>query len=38
VFGGVLVEDQKIAACGSSYIGMRFNVGAAAGGDLLLLP
>jgi hypothetical protein len=29
------VENQKIAACGSSYMGMQTSVGAAAGCDLL---
>jgi hypothetical protein len=32
-----MVEDQKIAACGSSYAEMRSPVGAAAGCDLLTL-
>ncbi|WP_311885507.1 MULTISPECIES: hypothetical protein [unclassified Pseudomonas] len=32
-----MVEDQKIAAFGSSYRGMHSNVGAAAGCDLLTL-
>ncbi|EPA94112.1 hypothetical protein PG5_54140 [Pseudomonas sp. G5(2012)] len=27
-------QDQKIAACGSSYMGLHFLVGAAAGCDL----
>jgi hypothetical protein len=30
------LEDQKIAAFGSSYIGMRSKVGAAEGCDLLI--
>jgi hypothetical protein len=30
-------NDQKIAACGSSYIGTHTPVGAAAGCDLLIL-